>query len=164
MKKLEKLVLKDLPKISIGDQKSILGGSGPDGWNLMLAPDDVWYAYPGGEVYVYGSAPGYITDINSIEAARETSLDNESEFQTGAYICSALGIFTGSKIALSAGLSLQIQANNNEGYADDYQAALYALESKGYSNDSTVRYSNSNGVIKIWDSETGTLIYSSDGN
>lgn len=163
MKKLGKLKCDNFPKICIEDQKSILGGSGDYVWNFMEGPDGNMYYYPG-EAYVYGSAPGYITDLSSLIDAQECWEDYASELRTGHYFTTGLGIISGSLVATSCGLGLRIVSDYNYDNAADLQQAIYALEVQGYSDASTFRYYRSNGVIKIWDSESGQLLYSSDGN
>jgi len=164
MKKLGKLKCSNLPKICIEDQRSIIGGSGAGEWNFMLAPDGSWYCYPGGDAYVYGSAPGYITDLSSLIDTQECWENYASGLRTGHYFTTGLGIITGSPVATGCGLGLRIVSDYNYDNAADLQQAIYSLEVLGYSDESTFRYSHSNGVIKIWDRESGRLLYSSDGN
>lgn len=165
MKKLEKLVLQDVPKISESEQRCLLGGSGPDGWNFMLAPDGNWYCYPGEEAVVYGEAPGYITNLDYIRES-QNNCNNVAEFLCNlAYICSGSGICTGNKYALIVGLSANFCSNQNERYAASYQEAIDAIERNGYTGEYPLRYYRmSNGELKIWDGETGSLIYDSSNN
>jgi len=162
MKKLGKLRCSNLPKICIKDQRSIIGGSGADEWNFMLAPDGNWYCYPGGDAYVYGSAPGYLTDFSKIIDAQESWDNYASALRTGHYVTSGLGIITRSPIALGVALGFKVASDNTYDSASDLQQAIYSLEAQGYTDTSVFRYSHSNGVIQIWDPESGQLLYSSD--
>jgi len=164
MKKLGKLKLHDVIEISAGEQKSILGGSGSDGWNFMLAPDGNWYSYPGGDAYVYGSAPGYITDMSRLFDTQKNLEIYAEELRTGSYFTSALGIITKSPIALFTGLALRIGSDISFDNANEFQDIILSLSQMGYTDDSAIRYSNTNDVIKVWDIENGQLLYSSDNN
>lgn len=163
MKKLEKLRLHDVAKICDEDQRSIIGGNGPDSWEFRQGPDGNMYYCPG-DVYVYGSAPGYCTNISSMNDAMQINQNYHDHLQSGGYFFEFLGILTGSGVALGGGLSLQMQSDYRSDDAAQLSKAISALGQMGYTDASTVRYSNLNGVIKVWDIESGQLLYSSDDN
>ena len=160
MKKLGKLKCENFPQICIEDQKSMLGGSG---WSFMEGPDGNMYYYPG-EAYVYGSISGVFTNLSNLGDAQESWENYASGLRTGHYFTTALGLLAGSPVATGCGLTLKILSDITYDKAEDLEQAIYKLEVMGYSDTSTFRYSRSNGVIKIWDGESGQLLYSSDGN
>jgi len=161
MKKLEKLKLHDLKEIGAEDQKSILGGSGSDGWNFMLAPDGNWYSYPGGDAYVYGSAPGFITNICDLKSREEAYNVSSFEVGLGSIAAGVVSFFAGgitSVLFLGASVETACYAIFEDGQADKLNDIIYQLQSMGYNCESEIRYSNSGGQVKIWDKETGQLI------
>ena len=164
MKKLGKLKLHDVIEISAGEQKSILGGSGSDGWNFMLAPDGNWYSYPGGDAYVYGSAPGNITDMSNLIDFQQNIENYADALRDGYYSVTTLGILTKSPVALISGLVLHNRSDESYSYAYDLRETINYLNQMGYTDDSAIRYSDTNGVIQVWDIESGQLLYSSDCN
>jgi hypothetical protein len=164
MKKLGKLRVQDFTQICNEDQKSLIGGDGPDGWNFMEGPDGNFYYCPG-TVYVDDVAPGNVTDLSNLVDMQNSYNVSASGSGLSSVVATVVGSFANGFTALFlAGASIEtaLYAASQDGHADRLGHAIDQLQSMGYNCESNLRYYNNNGKVKIWDVETGQLLVEYD--
>ena len=109
MKKLEKLILQDFPKICEKEQQSMIGGSG----GFVMAPDGNVYYCPG-EAIVYGGPGGAaeraIMEIGTCEINGTTNTS-----QIMSYFDSCAGSYSTSDGWCSAFVNSMFQASGLQG-------------------------------------------------
>jgi len=157
MKKLGKLVLQGVVKIPESEQRLICGGSGYlyiDGVNIGWCTDDA---------NVTAIGPGFVTSTCDLIDMYD-SLNGSAN--TAAYISIAAGIaglFTnGFATLFVAGVSLggAADALARDSAADDLGDAIINLQQLGYTScDSNLRFYDNGSIIRVWNVETGEILY-----
>ncbi len=157
MKKLGKLVLQDVVKIPDSEQRLICGGSGYlyiDGVNIGWCTDDA---------NVTAIGPGFVTSTCYLIDMHD-SLNGSANI--AAYVsigATVAGLFTGGITTLvlaGVGLAGAGDALARDAAADDLGDAIFALQQLGYTScDSNLRYYDNGSTIRVWNIETGEILY-----
>lgn len=169
MKKLEKLRLDDFPKICNEDQKSILGGSGdgipqdpePTGFTFICV-NGLW-GYCPGEVTIYGSAPGYLGNLQTLESLSAEFGEPNLVQTLESILASGAGTFlSGGLVGVflaGAGIGETISSYSDNVWQTKLDEVIWQItNSLGFDSSQQLRYSMDNNMVKVWNAETGELL------